>query len=67
MAPEDTNINSRVLVGHICDFDDGATDLNAGRGQDPDSILVPIEGHAGSGADVTAQLENVPRLEQKMF
>lgn len=67
VPPEDTNINSRVLVGHVCDFYDGATNLNAGCGQDPQSVLVPVEGHAGSGADVTAQLENIARLEHKMF
>lgn len=67
VPPEDTNINSRVLIRHICDFYDRTTDLNAGRGQNPESLLVPIEGHAGSGIDVTAQLENIPRLQQKMF
>lgn len=67
VPPEDTNVNSRVLVCHICDFYDRTTDLNAGRGQNPEAILVPIEGHAGSGVDVTTQLENISRLQQKMF
>lgn len=67
VTPEDTNINSRVLVGHVCDFYDGAADLNAGHGQDPDSVLVPVEGHAGPGADVAAQLEDVPRLQQEVL
>lgn len=67
VTPEDTNINSRVLVCHICDFYDRTTDLNAGRGKNSEAILVPIEGHAGSGVDVTTQFENIPRLQQKML
>lgn len=67
VSPEDTDIKPRVLVGHICDFDDGTPDLNAGRGQDPGPVLVPVEGHAGPAADVTAQLEDGPRLQQEVF
>lgn len=67
VSPEDTDIKPRVLVGHICNFDDGAPDLNTGRGQDPGPVLVPVEGHAGPAADVAAQLEDGPRLQQEVF
>lgn len=67
VASENTNINTRIFIRYVRDFHDSATDLNAGRGQNPGSFLVPVEAHARAGTDVTAQLENIARLQQKML
>lgn len=62
MSSENTNINSRILICYVCDFHDGAANLDARRGQNPASLLVPVDRHPGPGADVTAQLQDVARL-----
>lgn len=56
VSSENANINTRVFVHHVCDFHDGTTDLDAGCGHNPASLLVPVDCHARPGAEVAAQL-----------
>lgn len=62
VSSENTNINAWVLVRYVCDFHDGSADLDTGRGLNPASPLVPVDRHAGPGAEVAAQLQDVARL-----
>lgn len=67
VSSENTNINARILICYVSDFHDGAADLDARCGQNANSLLVPVDRHAGPCADVTAQLQDIAWLQEKMF
>lgn len=66
-STESTNINSWVVVRHVCDLHGGSTHLDARRGQEPRPFLEPVDCHARPCVHVAAQLQNVPRLQQEVL
>lgn len=66
-SPENTNKHARVFVRDVPDLHDSAADLDAWRGQDAGPLLVPVHRHPRPGAQVAAQPQDVPRLQEKML